>query len=86
MLKEDIQDVLVISKGLWLSIRSKRTFVVISGAFYGSIGDAIFDMVQSGRVDFSNSGIHRLASAAVGTSFVAWWHLNRPAPDSTSNR
>lgn len=74
-----------IIKAFWLSIRSNQTFVLVSGLFFGAVGDAIFDSIQTGHLDLSSAGIHRILASAAGTAFIAWWHLVRPSPGSNPN-
>lgn len=65
---------------LWNRLKSNQTFVVLSGLFYGALGDTIFEEIQTGRLDLSKQGLHRMLVSAAGTSFIAWWHLRQPAP------
>lgn len=68
---------------LWNRLKSNSTFVVLSGLFYGALGDTIFEELQSGKLDFSKQGLHRILVSAAGTAFVAWWHLHQPMPTQT---
>lgn len=68
---------------LWNRLKSNSTFVVLSGLFYGALGDTIFEDLQSGKLDLSRAGLHRILVSAAGTAFVAWWHLHQPAPAPT---
>src|SRR5271168_1706273 len=67
-------------KLLWQKLRSNPTFVAISGLFFGAVGDSVFEELQTGKLDLSRAGVHRILASAVGTAFVAWWHLHQPAP------
>jgi hypothetical protein len=65
---------------LWKKLKSNPTFVVVSGLFYGAIGDTVFEQIQTGRLDLSRAGMHRLLVSSAGTAFVAWWHSRQPSP------
>ena len=73
-------------EAIWQKLRSNPTFVVISRLFFGAVGDTIFEEIQSGKLDLSKAGLHRILVSAAGTAFVAWWHLYQPAPASAQGQ
>lgn len=68
------------AKSIWFTVRSNPIFVAFEGAFFGSLGSAIEDELNSGRLDFSHSGIKKLVIHALAAAFVAIRLLVRPAP------
>lgn len=72
------------AKSIWFTVRSNPIFVAFEGAFFGSLGSAIEDELNSGRLDFSHSGIKKLVIHALAAAFVAIRLLVRPAPTTAA--
>jgi hypothetical protein len=73
-------------KQLWLSVRSNPYFVAAYSAAGGAVVDLLYDELQTGQMDFSRAGIHKLLTAAGGAVLVALMHLYRPAPQVAASK
>jgi hypothetical protein len=69
-------------QGLWAKLKSNPYFVAAEGAFLGAIGDTIFDELQTGHIDTSATGWHKMLMAGVGSAAVAVRALYKPAPNA----
>lgn len=69
-------------KQLWLTLRSNPWFVAAYSAVVGAVADVLYDELQTGKVDLSAAGLHKLATLAGLAALTAVLHLYRPAPGS----
>lgn len=71
-------------KQIWLTVRSNAYFVGAYSAAAGAIADVVYDELQTGHVDVTSAGIHKLLTAAGGATLVALVHLYRPVPPKSN--
>ena len=69
-------------KQLWLTLRSNPYFVGASSAFVGALMDTVYDELQTGHVDLSRAGLHKLLAIAGTAVFLSLYHLYMPRPQS----
>lgn len=79
-----MNELLQFSKSVWFTVRSNRIFVAFEGAFFGSIGSALEDELNTGRIDTSPAGVKKLLIHALVAAFVATRLLVRPTPPTST--
>jgi hypothetical protein len=67
-------------KQLWLTLRSNPYFVAAYSAAGGAVADLLYDELQTGQMDLSRTGLHKLLVTAAGAALLSVMHLYRPAP------
>jgi hypothetical protein len=71
-------------KLLWYSVRSNKYFVAFEGGVTGALSNYIEDLAVSGhRLDFSKTGLEKLAFFALSGGYTAVKLLYRPQPNPT---
>lgn len=65
---------------LWNSVKSNPYFIAFEGAALGTLGDALEDALQQGKLDLTPAGWHKMLAMAVVSGATAVRALYRPPP------
>ena len=67
-------------KAFWTWLRSNPYFVTATSAAAGAIFNALYQEVQTGKIDWSLKGWESIGASAFGVALVAVYHLYTHAP------
>ena len=68
------------TEALWNRLKSNPTYAAISSAFLAAVANELLEEAQSGKLDLSREGLHRLVVSSAVAAFVAYYHLRLPSP------
>lgn len=66
----------------WLKVRSNAYFIAFEGAALGALASGIEDELQSGHIDWTPAGWHKLLTMSVAAGVTAVRALYRPQPNA----